>query len=209
MPKTLEPARHRLLLLAIACLACADSDPADGGVDGGAACAGGLCAALNQSCPDGQVVSGVDPDGTLICVDQVRLRQQTCNGRLVVSGIRSDGSVMCVDPITTVRCGVGEVLTGIDESGEPECSTVDALVRDYVNSRCYLYLGWRDSCDGCSEPPVKVGRVRGDAMDCGVAGDNGTCATFSLFGQDVDMVSINTDGDVNDDDKFWVGVKCE
>jgi hypothetical protein len=173
------------------------------------ACSGGNCAVGDQRCPEGQVVNGVNADGTLECVEQARLRQQTCSGRLVVSGIRADGTVMCSDPATVVSCGPGEVMTGVGDTGEPLCTTIDALVREYVNSRCYVYFGWRDSCDGCTDPPGKVGRVRGDAMGCSASGDDGGCAAFDLFGQRVEMVGVNTDGDVNGDDKFWIGLKCE
>jgi hypothetical protein len=31
---------------------------------------------------------------------------------------------------------------------------------------------------------------------------------FTLYGQSVRMYGLNTDGDVNGDDKFWIGFKC-
>ena len=89
-----------------------------------------------------------------------------------------------------------------------ECVNADQLLVDYVRSRCSLYFGWIDSCDGCSDPPSKWGRVRGIECVDGAGSDN-TCGAPFVAGQWVPSFGLNTDGDVNGDDKFYVGLHCE
>lgn len=197
-----------IMVAALAGMLAACTSASSGDTDGGA-CVGEACQARGQMCPEGEVVRGFDDDGALVCAPQSGLRQQLCSGQQVVSGIRADGSVMCIDPLAERGCAEGGVLTGVDAAGQPVCVGLAEVVREYVNTRCYVYIGWRDSCDGCTTVPVKFGRTRGADAECAVAGADSTCATFDLFGQLVQMAGVSTDGDVNDDDKFWIGLKCE
>ena len=79
-------------------------------------------------------------------------------------------------------------------------SYIDGRIRTYVRSKCYVYFGWRDSCDGCTSSPSKWGYMRGDGT-CFKTGTNSTCAGSWL--------GINTDGDVNGDDKFYIRLRCD
>ena len=94
-------------------------------------------------------------------------------------------------------------MRGIDATGSPICS--DLL--DFVNTRCRLFFGWRDNCDSCTSVPLKYGRVNDDACSS-LTGTDSSCLVATLGGQDVRMYGVNTDGDVNDDDKFYIGIKC-
>jgi hypothetical protein len=70
-----------------------------------------------------------------------------------------------------------------------------------------MYFGWRNDCKGCDYPPSKWGRVNHDACQLGT-GANDTCQTAWLGGKAVNLFGLNTDGDVGEDDKFWIGMKC-
>ena len=73
---------------------------------------------------------------------------------------------------------------------------------------CTLYAGWRDSCNECTTAPAKWGSVRQGVCANGVGVDD-TCNTFLLGADMVTMFGLNTDGDVDNDDKFHVGFRCE
>ena len=107
----------------------------------------------------------------------------------------------------TASCPAGEFATGLGPKGGLACAPLDGTVRDAVNEHCSLYYGWRDSCDGCVTPPAKWGRTNQTSCTVGV-GANSTCTTPTLGEQAINLLGINTDGDVNDDDKFYVGLHC-
>jgi hypothetical protein len=88
-----------------------------------------------------------------------------------------------------------------------ECRSGRSAVLDYVRSNCFLYFGWRDSCSGCVTDPDKWGRTNDAACDVGV-GVNNTCTAATLGSEAVNLVGLNTSGDVNNDDKFYVGFHC-
>lgn len=94
-------------------------------------------------------------------------------------------------------------MRGIDATGSVICESVAA----YVNQSCRIYVGWRDNCDGCTQVPLKWGSTSAASCENG-AGVNNSCQTHALGGADVTLFGLNTDGDVADDDKFYVGLKC-
>jgi hypothetical protein len=163
-----------------------------------------------QACSTGQ---SLDRDGAPVEGDHFALADQSCPTGQVATGIGVDGTLQCTDqpaPVAT-SCEADQYMTGVDESGGALCAPVPfdlTTVREYINANCFIYLGWRDSCDGCVDIPVKLARTHGDGVDCQTNGSNGGCQPFTVFGETVRMASVNTDGDVNDDDKFWVGLKC-
>ena len=85
-------------------------------------------------------------------------------------------------------------------------AAADAIA-GYARQSCAMYAGWRDSCDGCTDPPAKWGRVTSEACQNG-AGAANTCTVPTLADQTVNTFGLNTDGDVNDDDKFYLGFTC-
>jgi hypothetical protein len=101
-------------------------------------------------------------------------------------------------------CGAGEFVTAIAGNGVT-CAPLGAL--DYVRSSCSLYAGWIDSCNGCTTPPVKWGSVGATSCQNGAGADD-TCTTQQLGAEAIQLFGLNTDGDVNDDDKFYVGFAC-
>ncbi len=104
-------------------------------------------------------------------------------------------------------CPPGQFAVGFDGDGALECEALDDRVAEAVSQGCSVYFGWRDSCDGCADPPHKWGRVDGISCDNG-AGSDSTCIAPELDGNEVQLFGLNTDGDVNGDDKFHLGLFC-
>jgi hypothetical protein len=105
-------------------------------------------------------------------------------------------------------CEAGEHMVGVTPEGVVDCMPVSRVVADYVREHCSAYFGWRDNCNGCPDPPSKWGVQRGATCDIGAGVDN-ACGAELIDGQWVPQVGINTDGDVDDNDTFFVGLHCE
>ena len=106
----------------------------------------------------------------------------------------------------TGTCAAGQLAVGVS-AGKLVCASYASVVRDWVNQNCSIYYGHRDSCDGCQSDPSKWGRVSNASCQNGVGADN-TCSTPNLGGQVVRLFGLNPDGDVNGDDKFYLGLRC-
>ena len=104
-------------------------------------------------------------------------------------------------------CPDGSFLSSTGSGGD-ECITARAAIAAYAGADCSLYAGWRDSCDGCSTPPSKWGRVSHAVCEEGAGADN-TCAANTLGGTSVQVFGLNTDGDVDGNDKFYLGFTCQ
>ena len=107
----------------------------------------------------------------------------------------------------TGTCNAGQVVTGISGDGTLTCTSPAPAIEQAIQNGCWLYLGWRDSCDGCTTDPSKWGRVSSTACQNG-AGNNSSCITAALGTEMVTLFGLNTDGDVGNDDKFYVGLHC-
>jgi len=110
--------------------------------------------------------------------------------------------------IVASMCPSGEFATGLGSDGRVICAAITDAARAAVNNNCSVYLGWRDGCDGCTSSPAKWGRT--DAVNCsnGTGTDN-TCTAPSLAGTVVNLFGLNTDGGVDENDKFYFGFRCE
>ncbi|MEZ4445177.1 MAG: hypothetical protein R3B72_39255 [Polyangiaceae bacterium] len=105
-------------------------------------------------------------------------------------------------------CEPGEHAVLVDTTGAIECMPTAAAVVAYVRAHCDIYLGWRDGCNGCPDPPSKWGRQRGISCEDGAGADN-SCGVPFVDSQWVPLVGINTDGDVDDNDTFYLGLACD
>ena len=105
-------------------------------------------------------------------------------------------------------CPAGQLVQGIQANGTLDCIRPAALATAAFGERCSGYFGWRDNCDACTTAPSKWGTFRVGACANGVGGGN-TCVPTALGGVTVDLLGVNTDGDVNDDDKFYMGMLCQ
>jgi hypothetical protein len=242
-----------------------------GGGSGGSENAGGSGGAgggSGQSCPPGQLATGVGSGG-LICktVDSAvraafnancsaylgwsdsdncsgcaltpakwgRTSDTSCsngtgaNGTCQTSylggqsvrtiGINPDGDVdsndtiyfgfRCPAPGVSTKpgpCATGEFAVSVSESSV-ECMSIADVMADYVGKSCQLYSGWLDYCNGCTLAPTKWGRVGHSSCTNG-AGTENTCTTPTLGGSTVNLFGLNFDGDVDGNDKLYVGLSC-
>ena len=179
------------------CDGCATA-PAKWGATTGTTCANGAgaddtCTAPALPPPDGPEVSlfGLNTDGDVNDDDKFYLGWHC---------------VPPAEPHVSGPCPPGTFLWAISPSGL-ECASAADAIAAWAHTGCAMYAGWRDSCDGCTDPPAKWGRVTGDTCANG-AGAANTCTTPTLGAEVVTTFGLNTDGDVNDDDKFYLGFTC-
>ena len=99
-------------------------------------------------------------------------------------------------------------MTGIQADGTLDCASPAPAIVDQVAAQCTLYFGWADGCNGCVTAPAKWGRVRGMFCTNDLGVDN-SCTTAVLGADTLALFGLSFDGDVNDDDKLYVGFKCE
>lgn len=171
-------------------------DPAKSGFASGAGCTSDT--ATNDTCSMAQLGANLVP----------------------LFGLNTDGSVddndkfytglhcLAVMPqSTTAPCPADAFVTGVS-GGSYTCEPLADLVAAYVSASCSLYFGWQDSCGGCTAPPTKWG-VTGDTGCMLGTGTNDTCTVAMLGGERVHLFGLNTDGTVDDNDKFHVGLACQ
>lgn len=109
-------------------------------------------------------------------------------------------------PLAPAPCAPGWAITA--RRGDSWwCAPISEAVVGYVRSHCAVYLGWNDSCDGCTSLPTKWGHAN-DVECVSGAGTNGTCTTATLAGETVKLFGLNTDGDVDGNDKLHIGLSC-
>lgn len=115
------------------------------------------------------------------------------------------------DPATSTAMGVcppGQFVAGVEADGTLACAAPAPLAAGYFKDHCTLYFGFRDACSGCTSEPAKWGRAREGLCMSDLGADN-TCQTALLGGASVELFGLSTDGDVNDDDKLYVGFRCD
>jgi hypothetical protein len=103
-------------------------------------------------------------------------------------------------------CPANQFVVGID-AGKIVCSSLVPFVRDWVNPSCAVYWGWRDNCNGCSDPPAEWGYASASQCRIGL-GSDGRCLRITAFGEQVEFYGVGTDGDVDGNDKFYIGMHC-
>jgi hypothetical protein len=122
-------------------------------------------------------------------------------------GLRCDEALADATTVPAV-CPPGQLMNGRLADGTLMCASPAPEATDAFRTRCTSYLGWSDNCDGCTNAPQKWGTFREGGCQNGVGGDS-TCAAVTLGGEAVSLFGMNTDGDVNDDDKFYLGMLCQ
>ena len=78
---------------------------------------------------------------------------------------------------------------------------INQMIRTWVRSNCRVELGWRDRCGSCEDGPSRVVSSYG----------NGTCGPFS-GGETIcrsGWAGLGTDGEVNNDDVFYIRLVCD
>ena len=109
---------------------------------------------------------------------------------------------------TSSICPAGQLVTAVNGNETIQCASAGAAIERYARQHCFVYAGWRDSCSACTTAPAKWGRVNDTICENGV-GLNDTCSDATLGTESVRLFGLNTEGTVNDDDKFYAGFHCE
>lgn len=120
-----------------------------------------------------------------------------------IASSSASGSTM----VKPQACPEGMFATGFDAEGTMLCGGIGDGVAAAINSGCALHFGWRDTCNNCMDAPAKWGRVNGVECVSG-NGDGNTCAEMMLGTATLPILGVNLDGNVNGDDKFYVGLHC-
>lgn len=108
---------------------------------------------------------------------------------------------------SAAACASGQLATGV-AAGSVTCNAAEARADDYVRAGCSVYQGWADNCGGsCSSAPTKWGRANSVSCQSVLGGDN-SCGSYTLGGRSVPMFGLNTDGDVDENDRFYLGLRC-
>lgn len=105
-------------------------------------------------------------------------------------------------------CPAGQLVAGIEADGSLRCVSPAPAVATFIAERCSLYFGLNDSCSGCEAPPAKWGRTRDGFCELGTGAGN-TCSIATLGSETLSLFGLSTDGDVNEDDKFYIGLRCD
>src|SRR5690606_11431370 len=75
------------------------------------------------------------------------------------SGANASGSTVAE------ACPPGQLVVGVHADGMVQCASPLPAIEAAIRSECHIYLGWRDGCGACTEPPTKFGRVGHDSCD--------------------------------------------
>lgn len=184
-------------VLSVLVIGCAEGNAISGSGGGGS---GGTIASGGSNGGSGGVASTSSGSQTSSSVSSSGSNATSSS----TSGAQSSSSTG--GPMPTA-CPANQFATGIDANGDLICGALTTPVKTAINASCSAYLGWRDSCSGCSTPPAKWGSARGDACSVGV-GVNNTCAATTLGGNTLQLMGLNPDGDVDDNDKLYAGFSC-
>jgi hypothetical protein len=105
-------------------------------------------------------------------------------------------------------CPDGQLVAGIQGDGSLRCVSPAPVIAAFVADHCAVTFGFRDSCDGCVNPPAKWGRVRSGSCELGVGVDD-TCSSATLGSDEIKLFGLNADGDVDGNDKLYIGLRCD
>ena len=90
---------------------------------------------------------------------------------------------------------------GAIEVADIDSDGLDGRIRSWVRAHCTVRLGWRDGCDGCGSGPSK--NVTVQANDTCVGGSGTATSCRGAWG------GVNTDGDVDGNDVFYIRFNCD
>ncbi len=122
-------------------------------------------------------------------------------------GLRCE-EVTSMESVARGACPAGQFVVGLEVDGSLVCSDLQEASMTAFRERCSLFAGWKDSCDACTDAPMKWGRVRdGECVNNSQPDDS--CSTTVLDNQTVDLYGLNLDGIVDSNDKFYMGFRCQ
>ncbi|ACY14065.1 hypothetical protein [Haliangium ochraceum] len=79
---------------------------------------------------------------------------------------------------------------------------VSSQVRDYIREKCFISIGWRDNCEGCSKTPSRFARHRVGRSSNGCDGGGGQ------FNCSNGWAAVGAAGKNVGDDQFYVRLEC-
>jgi hypothetical protein len=114
-------------------------------------------------------------------------------GSSVIDGSRIQNATLTADKLADGAVTPSKLASG----------AVNAQVRDYIRSSCYIHIGWRDACDGCNTTPATWAskRVGNTNNSCDGGAGERTCRDG--------WAGIGTGGDVDSNDQFYVKLRCD
>ena len=103
-------------------------------------------------------------------------------------------------------CDPGELAVGYN-MGALSCGNATAGILDALRDHCQVTVGARDSCDGCTDPPLQWGQA--STLQCNVGGGaSTTCQMATLGGDTMNLLGVDFEGDVDGNDKLYMGLGC-
>ncbi len=118
-----------------------------------------------------------------------------------------DEAVSESEAVQGTMCPEGSFVHGWDERGALICGRPFQQFSNTMRERCSAYLGWRDSCNDCVAPPSRWAGVT--ATGCSGSTPGARCMLHEVDGAELWMASVGMSGNVDGDDKFYVGFQCE
>jgi hypothetical protein len=117
--------------------------------------------------------------------------------------------VVPTDAASPAGCPGGQLATSVATNGNVTCAEVADATAVAVRSRCSVYLGQRDSCTACTDPPTKWSQSAPLFCSPGT-GTGNMCVSAPLddAAAQLQLATLDLDGDVNDDDKLFAGLHC-
>lgn len=95
------------------------------------------------------------------------------------------------------------IANGAITASKLATGAVDAQVKSYIHDNCYIYIGWRDKCDGCSSPPSRWAkhRIGRTSNGCDASGGQANCTGG--------WAAVGADGTNVGNDQFYVQLQCD
>ena len=94
-----------------------------------------------------------------------------------------------------------KLASGAVTADKLAAGAITQQVKEYINTRCLIGLGWRNDCDNCTIPtPDRAVMSRPDGSNCLSFSTETGCGNGWL--------RLGTSGEVNENDTFYVSLQC-
>lgn len=88
-----------------------------------------------------------------------------------------DANAQAIADLAVSEINGGRLANGTVSASKLASGAVNAQVRDYIRSKCYIHIGWRDNCNGCNTVPATwaAKRVGNTNASCDAGSGERTC----------------------------------
>jgi len=166
----------------------------------------------STSCTDG---AGADNSCTVQTIggDSIEMLGLNLDGDVdendkLYLGIHVDAPSSAADPHPG-PCAPGEWVVGVQTDGRVTCASLASVAAEAARENCHVYFGWNDACSNCTSPPGKWGRTATTSCEHGMGLDSLCLQPMDLGGTQFQLYGLDLDGDVDENDKFYVGMQCD